>query len=76
MPGKLRELKERAAKYRGYQKRFAEGETQILETDPECRTLHPKDGLRPVYNVQTAVDGGSHLIAEFLVTPANTDQNL
>ena len=76
-PEKLKEVRERAAKYRGYQQRMKEtGETQILETDPECRTLHSKDGLHPAYNVQTAVDGGSHLIAEFMVTTANTDQNL
>ena len=76
-PEKLKEVRERAAKYRGYQARMKEtGGTQILETDPECRTLHSKDGLHPAYNVQTAVDGGSHLIAEFMVTTANTDQNL
>jgi len=76
-PEKLKEVRARAAKYRGYQARMKEtGETQILETDSECRTLHSKDGLHPAYNVQTAVDGGSHLVAEFMVTTANTDQNL
>lgn len=75
MPAKLRELKERAAKYRGYQKRFEQGETQILETDPECRTLHSKDGLHPAYNVQTVVDTTSHFITNFETTNANTDQN-
>ena len=75
MPAKLRELKERAAKYRGYQKRFEQGETQILETDPECRTLHSKDGLHPAYNVQTVADTKSHFITNFETTNANTDQN-
>lgn len=75
-PEKLKEARARASKYRGYQARMKEtGETQILEADPECRTPHSKDGLHPAYNVQTTVDGGSRLIAEFMVTTANTDQN-
>lgn len=63
-------------KYEGYQARFAAGEEQILETDPDCRTLHSKDGLRPAYNVQSVVDTRSQLIADFEVTSANTDMNL
>ena len=76
MPGKLAELRERVKKYEGYKARFAAGEKQILETDPDSRTLHSKDGLHPAYNVQSAVDTQSHLIADFEVTNANTDQNL
>jgi len=76
MPGKLAELKERAAKYEGYKARFAAGEEQILETDPDCRTLHIEEGLHTGYNVQSAVDTGTRLIADFEVTNANTDQNL
>ena len=30
--------------------------------------MHSKDGFRCCYNVQTAVDSGSHLIAEYEVT--------
>jgi len=75
MPEKLTELRERVKKYEGYQARFAAGEKQILETDPECRTLHSKDGMHPAYNVQSAVDTKNHLIASFEVTNANTDQN-
>ncbi len=72
---KLEDLKRRAGKYRAYQKRFAEGETQILETDPECRTLHSKDGLHPAYNIQTVVDTKNHFITNYETTVANTDQN-
>ena len=50
MAAKIAEMKERVAKYNVYQKRFEQGETQILETDPDCRTLHSKDGLHPAYN--------------------------
>ena len=75
IPAKLKELKARKAKYQGYQKRFKAGETQILETDPDCRTLHSKDGLHPAYNVQTVTETQNHFITNFEVTNANTDQN-
>jgi len=74
MPEKLKELKERAKKYRGFQARFQEGEKQILETDPECRTLHSKDGLHPAYNVQTVTDTAHHFITNFETVTANNDQ--
>lgn len=38
--------------------------------------IQSKDGFHCCYNVQTAVDKGSHLIAEFEVTNHNTDQGL
>ena len=75
MPAKIAEMKSRVAKYNDYQKRFEQGETQILETDADCRTLHSKDGLHPAYNVQTAVETKNHLITSFETTNANTDQN-
>lgn len=73
----LWELTERRKKYQGYLKELAEsGETQLLTTDPEARRMHSKDGFHCCYNTQTAVDGGSHLIAEYEVTNHNTDQGL
>jgi len=70
----LRACKE---KYQGYLKELEEsGQTQLLLTDPEARRMHSKDGFHCCYNVQTAVDGGSHLVAEFEVTNHNTDQGL
>lgn len=77
MPQKLEQIRERVAKYKGYQKRMKEtGEPQILETDPECRTIHTKEGQLPAYNIQTAVDDQHHLIVSFETTNANTDQGL
>jgi len=73
----LRELRERKGKYEEYLKELEEsGETQLLTTDPEARRMHSKDGFHCCYNVQTAVDDGSHLIAEYEVTNHNTDQGL
>lgn len=77
MPQKLEQIRERVAKYKGYQKRMKKtGETQILETDPECRIIHTKEGQLLAYNIQTAVDDRHHLIVSFETTNANTDQGL
>lgn len=71
------ELKQRREKYEGYLKQLDEsGKTQILTTDPEAHRMHSRDGFHCCYNVQTAVDGGSHLIAGYNVTGQNTDQGL
>ena len=73
----VQELTIRKEKYQGYLKELLEsGETQLLTTDPEARRMHSKDGFHCCYNVQTAVDNGSHLIAEYEVTNHNTDQGL
>jgi transposase len=73
----IEELKHRKEKYQGYLTQLQEsGETQLLTTDPEARRMHSKDGFHCCYNVQTSVDSGSHLIAEYEVTNHNTDQGL
>ena len=73
----IEELRARKEKYQGYLKEIDEsGQTQLLLTDPEARRMHSKDGFHCCYNVQTAVDDGSHLIAEYEVTNHNTDQGL
>ena len=71
------ELSQRKGVYQEYLKELeGSGETQLLLTDAEARRMHSKDGFHCCYNVQTAVDGGSHLIAEYEVTNHNTDQGL
>ena len=73
----IQELTQRKETYQSYLKELLEsGETQLLLTDPEARRMHSKDGFHCCYNVQTAVDKGSHLIAEYEVTNCNTDQGL
>ena len=75
--GFIEKLKQRREKYVGFTNTLNKtGETQILTTDPEARVMHSKDGYHCSYNVQTAVDGGSHLIAEYEVTNNCTDQGL
>ena len=73
----LMELKARKDKYEGHLSELEKtGATQILETDPEARRMHSNNGFHCCYNVQTAVDSGNHLIAEYMVTNRNTDQGL
>ena len=58
----IEQLRARKEKYQGYLKEIDEsGQTQLLLTDPEARRMHSKDGFHCCYNVQTAVDDGSHL---------------
>lgn len=74
----LKEISARKEKYQAYLRELAEtGKTQILETDPEAHRMHSTNsGFHCGYNVQAAVDSGSHLIAEYEVTNRNTDQGL
>ena len=50
--------------------------TPDFRTIHEARVMQSKDGFHCCYNVQAAVDKGSHLIADFKVTNCCTDQGL
>jgi len=64
----IKELNDRKKKYQSYKTELLEsGEKQLLTTDPDARRMHSKDGFHCSYNVQTAVDDGSHLIAAYTV---------
>lgn len=52
------------------------GENHICTTDPECRLMKSRDGIRPCFNVQTAVESENHLIVYYDVTSECTDWNL
>ena len=71
---KLKEYKERKGKYEDIQKRMSEENlSQISLTDPESKLMKMNEGFGVCYNTQTAVDTGSHLIADFEVTDNPTD---
>jgi transposase/predicted ester cyclase len=73
----IKDLTERKEKYISYlEELHATGETQKLTTDPDARVMQSKEGYHCSYNVQTAVDNGSHLIASYEVTNNCTDQGL
>jgi len=70
-------LSERKKKYQIMKKELKEsGETQILTTDPEARMMRIRDGFGCAYNVQTAVDDGNNMVADYLVTNDCNDEQI
>lgn len=71
---KLEVCKERKERYEGYRNRLEEsGEKQISLTDPDARLMKSNEGFCVGYNVQTAVDADSHMIAGFQIINNPTD---
>ena len=71
---KLDVCKERKERYEGYRNQLEEsGESQISLTDTDSRLMKANEGFCVGYNVQTAVDAESHMIAGFQVTNNPTD---
>lgn len=74
---KIQELKDRKELYNSYLKEMiATGETQKSLTDSEARLMKFNGKFDVGYNIQTAVDSGKHLIADFVVTDHPTDSGL
>lgn len=71
---KLNVCKERKARYEAYRTTLEESnEKQISLTDPDARLMKANEGFCVGYNMQTAVDADSHMIAGFRVTNSPTD---
>lgn len=52
------------------------GKNQICTTDSECRLMKTRDGIRPSFNVQTAVESENHIIVHYDVRHECIDWNL
>lgn len=71
---KLDVCKERKERYEEYRNALEEsGEKQLSLTDSDARLMKSNEGFCVGYNVQTAVDAGSHMIAGFQITNSPTD---
>ncbi len=71
---KLAISQERKERYEAYRDQLEQsGETQISLTDPDSRLMKANEGFCVGYNVQTAVDAESHLVAGYQVTNNPTD---
>ena len=71
---KLDVCEKRKERYEGYRKQLEEsGESQMSLTDPDSKLMKANEGFCVGYNVQTAVDAESHMIAGFEVTNSPTD---
>ena len=74
---KLKEAKERLAKYEYYQKLMEEsGASQLSLTDADAKLMKNKNGFAVSYNPQTAVDSETHLIRDFEMTNRVTDHGM
>ena len=77
LENKIQELITRKDLYNSYLQEMKEnGTTQKSITDPESRLMKNNGKLDVCYNVQTAVDSKSHLIADFIVTSNCNDMGL
>jgi hypothetical protein len=73
----IAELTKRKDLYNSYLQEMKENDvTQKSLTDPESRLMKNNGRLDVCYNVQTAVDSKSHLIADFDVTNKCNDMGL
>ena len=71
---KLNVCKERKERYEGYRDSLEESnEKQISLTDADAKLMKSNEGFCVGYNVQTAVDANSHMIAGFQMTNNPTD---
>lgn len=74
---KLDVCKERKERYEKYRNTLEEsGEKQLSLTDPDARLMKSNEGFCVGYNVQTAIDADSHMIAGFQITNSPTDHGL
>lgn len=74
---KLEACERRKERYEGYRDQLeTSGESQLSLTDPDSRLMKANEGFCVGYNVQTAVDAGSHMIAGYQVTNSATDHGL
>ncbi len=73
---RIAQLKERKAKYQGYQDQLEETNKNELSTiDPDARLMaNNNNSVEVSYNVQTTVDAKHKLIADFKVTDKPNDQ--
>ena len=74
---KLKEARERLAKYEGYQRIMEEsGQSQMSLIEADAKLMKSKNGFAVAYNPQTAVDSNTHLIRDFQMTNQVTDHGL
>jgi len=74
---KIAALKERKVDYETYRTEMEKtGQTQKSLTDPEARLMKFKEGFEVGYNIQSAIDSESQMVAGFLVTNHATDHGL
>ena len=74
VPEELRDAKSRKAILDDLAKKLAySGKKTISSTDNECRMMRTRDGIRPSFNVQAAVDSANQVVLAMKVTNSEND---
>jgi transposase len=74
IPDGLKDAKERKARLEEIARRLRESKRKtVVASEPDSRVMVTDDVLRPAYNLQAAVDGGSRVIVAMKLTDAEND---
>ena len=74
IPEHVRDAKKRKIMLEELKKKLNEGKSKtISSTDMDCRLMMTRDGFRPAFNVQAAVDGEHQVVLAMKVTNAEND---
>lgn len=74
VPEHLRDAKARKVFLNELAKKLTESGRKIISsTDEECRMMKTRDGIKPSYNVQAAVDGENQVVLAMHVTNSEND---
>lgn len=74
IPERLKDAKARKTILDDVSRKLADsGKKTISSTDTECRMMKTRDGIRPSFNVQAAVDAENQVVVAMKVTNSETD---
>jgi transposase len=74
VPEHLRDHKARLEHLQEIAKRLKESDRKnFVESDPECRVMKTRDGVRPCYNLQASVDAQSQVIVAMKLSQHEVD---
>ena len=74
IPEHLRDAKKRKIILEDLKKKLDESNSKIISsTDVECRLMKTRDGFKPAFNVQAAVDGEHQVVLAMKVTSSEND---
>lgn len=74
IPEHLRDAKKRKSILDGLKKKLDQSNSKIISSsDADCRLMKTRDGFRPAFNVQAAVDGEHQVVLAMNVTNSEND---
>jgi transposase len=74
LPEHLRDAKKRKEILEGLKKKLDQSRSKLISSsDTDCRLMKTRDGFRPAFNVQAAVDGENQVVLGVKVTQSEND---